>query len=133
MAAFMAAHRAYTEPNSLVVLASPTDRQSGELLRKATEMVVRQGIPPRGDGTNKASLLFPNGSRIVALPGTEKTVRGFSKVSLLMIDEAARMEDRLYRALTPMLTVGDGDLWLMSTPWGKRAFSRRMGERERLD
>jgi phage FluMu gp28-like protein len=85
-------------------------------------MVVRLGIQPRGDGTNKASLLFPNGSRIVALPGTEKTVRGFSKVSLLMIDEAARVEDRLYRALTPMLSVGDGDLWLMSTPWGKRGF-----------
>ena len=122
MAAAMAVHRAHTERNSLVIVASPTDRQSGELLRKASEMVARLSITPRGDGTNKASLLFPNGSRIVALPGTERTVRGFSKVSLLMIDEAARVEDRLYRALTPMLSVGDGDLWLMSTPWGKRGF-----------
>src|SRR3954465_2893249 len=85
MAAAMAVHRAYTEPGCLVIVASPTDRQSGELLRKASEMLAQLDIRPRGDGTNKASLLFPNGSRIVALPGTERTVRGFSKVSLLMI------------------------------------------------
>ena len=40
----------------------------------------------------------------------------------MLIDEAARVEDDMYRALTPMLTVGDGDLWLMSTPCGKRGF-----------
>ena len=65
---------------------------------------------------------FPNGSRIVGLPGTERTVRGFSAVSLLLVDEASRVEDDLYRAVRPMLAVGDGDLWLMSTPHGKRGF-----------
>ena len=48
------------------------------------------GIRPRGDGDHATSLLFPNGSRIVGLPGTDATVRGFSAVSLLLIDEAAR-------------------------------------------
>jgi hypothetical protein len=85
-------------------------------------LVVRLGIVPRGDGDNETSLLFPNGSRIVGLPGTEATVRGFSAVSLLLIDEAARVEDELYKMLRPMLAVGDGDLWLMSTPCGKRGF-----------
>jgi hypothetical protein len=49
-------------------------------------------------------------------------VRGFSAPSLLLIDEASRVEDELYKALRPMLAAGDGDLWLMSTPWGKRGF-----------
>jgi len=66
--------------------------------------------------------VFPNGSRIVALPGTEATVRGFSQVSLMLIDEASRVTDALYLALRPMLIVGDGDLWLMSTPYGQRGF-----------
>ena len=49
-------------------------------------------------------------------------MRGFSAVSLLLIDEASRVEDAMYKALRPMLAVGDGDLWLMSTPCGKRGF-----------
>ena len=117
-----AVHRAFTRPGSLVLVASPGERQSREFLRKATEMVRKLGIPKHGDGDNAASLLFPNGSRIVGLPGTEATVRGFSAVSLILIDEAAVVEDVLYQSLTPMLAVGDGDLWMMSTPRGQRGF-----------
>jgi hypothetical protein len=122
VAAVMAVHRAYSRAGSLVLVASPSGRQSAEFLGKAEELARKLGIVPRGDGHNEISLLFPNGSRIVGLPATESTGRGFSKVSLLLIDEAARMEDRLYRMLRPMLAVGQGDLWLMSTPCGKRGF-----------
>jgi hypothetical protein len=122
VAAAKAVHRAYSEPGSLVLVASPTERQSAEFLRKASEMARRLGVKRRGDGDNATSLLLPNGSRIVGLPGTEGTVRGFSAVSLLMIDEASRVEDSMYKALRPMLAVGQGDLWLMSTPYGKRGF-----------
>ena len=108
IAAAKAVHRAYTREKSLVLVASPTDRQSAELIRKASEMVSALGIRPRGDGDNQTSLLFPNGSRIVGLPGMEGTVRGFSAASLLLIDGAARAEDAMYKALRPMLAVGQG-------------------------
>jgi hypothetical protein len=122
IAAAKAVYRAYTSPKSLILIASPSERQSAELLRKASEMVSRLGIVPRGDGHSAISLLFPNGSRIVGLPGAEGTVRGFSAVSLLLIDEASRMEDAMYKSLRPVLAVGGGDLWLMSTPYGRRGF-----------
>jgi hypothetical protein len=109
IAAAKAVHRAFTQDKSLVLVASPTDRQSAELIRKAAGMVATLGITPRGDGDNQNSLLFPNGSRIVGLPGMEATVRGFSAVSLLLIDEASRVEDAIYKALRPMLAVGDGE------------------------
>jgi hypothetical protein len=32
------------------------------------------------------------------------------------------VDDAMYKALLPMLAVSNGDLWLMSTPWGKRGF-----------
>jgi hypothetical protein len=64
-------------------VAAPGERQSGEWMRKAREMASRLGFPLRGDGDNKISLLLPNGSRIVGLPGTDGTVRGFSAVSML--------------------------------------------------
>ena len=61
-------------------------------------------------------------SRIVGLPGNEDTIRGFSAVSLLLVDEASRVPDDLYLAVRPMLAVSGGALWLMSTPCGKRGF-----------
>jgi Terminase large subunit, T4likevirus-type, N-terminal len=122
VAAAKAVHRAYTVAGSLVLLLSPSGRQSGEFLRKAGEFVRRLGIKVRGDGDNDLSILLPNGSRIVGLPGNEKTGRGFSAVSLMLIDEAARVSDEFYRAMRPCLAAVDGDLWLMSTPNGKRGF-----------
>jgi len=133
IAAAKAVHRAVTQDKSLVLVASPTDRQSAELIRKASEMVVTLGITPRGDGDNQTSLLFPNGSRIVGLPGMEATVRGFSAVSLMLIDEASRVDDAMYKALRPMLAVGQGDLWLMSTPCGKRGFFYECWEHDAAD
>ena len=53
IAAAKAVHRAYTREKSLVLVASPTDRQSAELMRKAAEMVTTLGIRPRGDGDNR--------------------------------------------------------------------------------
>ena len=120
--AVLAVHRAFTHPKSLVLVSTPGLRQSGEFVAKVAEFMTALGLKPRGDGRNARSLLFPNGSRVVGLPGTEATVRGFSKVSLLLIDEATRVPDRLYKALRPMLAHGNGDLWLMSTPFGQRGF-----------
>jgi hypothetical protein len=117
-----AVHHAWSKPESLVLVASPSERQSMELMRKAARMLGRLGIRKRGDGGMDASLLLPNGSRIVGLPGVEATARGFSAVSLLIVDEAARVDDAAYKALRPMLSTVDGDLWLLSTPWGKRGF-----------
>ena len=76
----------------------------------------------KGDGTNEMSLQFPNRSRIIGLPGSEETIRGFSSVSLLLVDEAARVSDELYLTVRPMLAASSGALWLMSTPRGKRGF-----------
>ncbi len=122
IAAGKALHRAVKQPGCLVLVASPTERQSGEFLRKAKTLAARAGERAAGDGHNRISLRLKNGSRIVGLPGTEGTVRGFSAVSLLIIDEASRVSDAMYQALRPMLAVSNGDLWMLSTPMGKQGF-----------
>ena len=91
-------------------------------MRRAAGLLVRLNIPPRTDGCNRISLLLNNGSRIVGLPENEATIRGFSALSMLIIDEASRVSDVTYHALRPMLSVGNGDLWMLSTPFGKRGF-----------
>jgi hypothetical protein len=41
---------------------------------------------------------------------------------MMLVDEAARVNEDLYQAIRPMLAVSGGTLWMMSTPWGKRGF-----------
>jgi phage FluMu gp28-like protein len=136
IAAAKAVHQAVTQPDSLTIVVSPTGRQSAELVRKAAQFTRRLGIKVKGDGTNEISILYPNGSRIVGLPGTEGTIRGFSAVALLLVDEASRVSDDLYKAIRPMLAVSGGALWLMSTPYGQRGFfyqNWRHGDWERIE
>jgi hypothetical protein len=103
MTAAKAVHRAYSVPGSLTLVVTPCARQSGEFLHKARNFVRRLGIRVRGDGHNGLSVAFPKGSRIVGLPENETTIRGFSDVSLLLIDEAARVPDEIYRAKSSRL------------------------------
>jgi hypothetical protein len=118
VAAALAVHRMWTQPGSLVLVASPTKRQSVELMRKAVEFLLRMGARVRGSG----EVMLANGSRMVALPGREATVRCYSGVSILLFDEAARLQDEVYRALRATIATSNGDVWLMSTPWGRTGF-----------
>jgi hypothetical protein len=122
VAAVKALYEAYSVPESLIIVASPTERQSGEFVHKASGLARRLGGRVRGDGKNSISLALENGSRIVGLPGTDDTTRGFSAVRMLVVDEAARVPDSVYRSLTPMLAVSGGAVWLLSTPYGATGF-----------
>ncbi len=80
--ALKAAHRAYDIPGSLILVSSPSLRQSAEFLRKAAAFLAALGIPRRGDGDNPNSLALPNGSRIVALPGRSYRARLLGRLSV---------------------------------------------------
>src|SRR5829696_6545259 len=106
----MALWKAIYEPNALVLLVSPSQRQSGELFRTTMNFHARlQGAPTlSAESALRAEL--SNGTRIVSLPGTEKTIRGFAGANLVVIDEAARVEDELLAAVRPMLATSNGHL-----------------------
>lgn len=119
-AAILGLHRALFYPGSLVLLVSPSLRQSSELFRKVSDHLQKLDTPPLKLEDNKLSVTFTNNSRIVSLPGSEGTIRGFSGAALIIEDEAARVPDELYIAVRPMLAVSGGRLILLSTPFGKR-------------
>ena len=85
-----------------------------------TAALARLETRPEMPEDNKLSLTLGNGSRVVSLPSSEATIRGFSGASLIVEDEASRVPDDLYHAIRPMLAVSGGQLLLMSTPFGKR-------------
>jgi hypothetical protein len=120
--AALALHRLLTAPGSLVLLIGPTERQSSELFRKVLDGYHALKQPLAARTHNQGTLELENGSRIVALPGREDTIRSFSGVNLLIIDEAARVPDDLYRSVRPMLAVSQGRLVALSTPFGMRGW-----------
>ncbi len=122
VAAVSAAHTALYTPGALVLMLSPSLRQSGELFKKAVGIYQALGRPIPAASETALSLTLANGSRIVSLPGTEATVRGYSAVQLLIVDEASRVADELAMSVRPMLAVSGGRLLALSTPWGNRGW-----------
>jgi hypothetical protein len=124
-AALLALHQVLSTSGSLVLIVSETERQSRLLLKAFRTFYYRlQDVAPLVVD-NQLSLSFANGSEIYALPGSEDTIRGFSAVTLLVVDEAAVVKDDLYFTIRPMLAVSQGRIVLLSTPKGKRGFFYR--------
>jgi hypothetical protein len=120
ISALLAVHVAIFEPGSLVLLLSPSMRQSQELFRKCLAVYKTLGRPIASEAENTMNLTLENASRIVSLPGGETTTRGYSGVRLLLVDEAARCPDEVYYSARPMVGVSGGRIVLMSTPAGRR-------------
>ena len=121
-AALLALHLAIYESESLSLLLSPSLRQSSELFQivHGFYRTIAEDVPARQESALRLTLR--NGSRIISLPGKEATIRGYSGVDLLIVDEASRVMDDLFHSISPMLAVSDGRLVLLSTPFGKRGF-----------
>jgi hypothetical protein len=124
-AALKAFHTAYWRRNSTILVTAPTKQQTREFLRKVRTFALLAGggtLKNRNKGGDRYTVELANGSRIIGVAANEDTIRGFSAVTLIIIDEAARVSDEVYFAMLPMLAVSRGSIWILSTPKGKRGF-----------
>lgn len=120
--ATLALHEALFSPGSLTLALSPSLRQSQELFKKITAQERALGRPAQYVSETTTHLETTSGSRVVSLPENEATIRGYSGVTLLIIDEASRVADDVYSAVLPMLGASHGRLIALSTPWGKQGW-----------
>ncbi|MGB7856149.1 MAG: terminase family protein [Pseudolabrys sp.] len=112
------AHSAVFMPGSLSVVACPTQNQSAEALRKVRDMVLMAGAELTTE--NKYSLELANRSRVLALPGTEESIRGLTVDAWIVADEAARLDPAIMAALHPMRTQRpDARFAMLSTAWSR--------------
>ena len=116
-----ALHTALYRPGSLVLIISPSQRQSDEMLLRVRALYRSLSRPERLARDSGSELVLENGSRVVSLPGTEGTSRGFAGVSLIVLDEAARIDDDIFASVLPMVS-SEGSIWALSTPWGRRGW-----------
>lgn len=121
-AAVAAVHCALYTPKALVLVVSPSLRQSQELFRTILTLYRSLGRPVASESENALSITLENGSRIIALPADSTTIRGYSAVTLLIIDEAAFVMDDTMAAVRPMLAISNGRMLAMSTPFGRRGW-----------
>ncbi|WP_334102518.1 terminase large subunit domain-containing protein [Methanothrix soehngenii] len=121
----------YRRPSFGLVIA-PTQDQSSELMLKFDEFRGAVELPSDYLSTDtKLAVRFANGNRFIARPGSEKSARSFSAVTLLLEDEAARVADALYNSVRPMLAVSNGRHVLMSTPFGKQTHFFKIWDEQR--
>jgi len=115
-AAWAMAHAAIFMPGSLSVVACPAQRQSAEAVRRVREILLKAGGKLAAD--NVYGLELENGSRILALPGTDDSIRGLTVDAYIVADEAARLSPDLISALRPMRArKPHARLAMLSTAW----------------
>jgi hypothetical protein len=114
-AAVKAIHACWYRPNILAAIVSPSLRQS-----TVVATIARQGLRALGArlAADSASMIrLANGSAILSLPGTAKSVRGWS-AQILVLDEAAYVEPDTWTAARALVATG-GQLIVQSTPAGQ--------------
>ena len=119
------------KPKTDVLIVSPSERQSYEAVLKcrdwaeAFQFAIAEQLDERdapGALMRSATIVFPNGSRIIAVPGKPDTVRGFCAHTWM--DEFAFFEDpdATWKAIFPTISnplKGLKRLFVSSTPNGK--------------
>jgi len=121
--ALMALREALYNDKATIIIISHTLQQAAETFRKCHDYYRRAAKPTLSITDSVHRLELQNGSRIITLTGQRPdSIRGFSNVSLLVVDEAAQVLEDSYTYSRPMLAVSDGRIILLSTPHGKRGF-----------
>ena len=130
---------AVTSTEALVLVVSPAERQAKELVRVVRGLAARLGLmtteSERSLAPSAVSLTkieFPNGSRVLSVPGSsEATIRGFSAPSLIICDEASRIAEPTLDAVRPMMVAAPASrLLLLSSPWAKMGLFYRAATEE---
>ncbi len=117
-AAWAMAHTAVFMPGSLSVVACPAQRQSAEAVRRVREVVLKSGAKLECD--NVYGLEIANGARVLALPGSDDSIRGLTVDGWIVADEAARLPNDLIAALRPMRARRpEARFVMLSTAWSR--------------
>jgi hypothetical protein len=119
---FLALDQLVNAPGSTTVVVSKAERQAKRLLRRIKRRYRQLAGVSEPITDNQYEFGLRNGAEVLALPGSEETVRGIEAVDLLIIDEAALVSEELFNAVYPMLASTDGRCVAMTTARGARGW-----------
>jgi hypothetical protein len=117
-AAWAIAHSILFAPSSLSVIGCPAQRQSAEAVRRVREVLKKVGAKFKSE--NVYGLELENGSRVLALPSSDDSIRGLTVDAWIVADEAARLPEDLIAALRPMRARRpQARFAMLSTAWSR--------------
>lgn len=118
------AHTARFYPGSISIIGAPTENQANETMSKVISFIARDKDYPKLRKCSNEEVQLENGSRIIVRTAKSDTFRGYSCPRVIILDEASRIEEDAYTSgARPMLTDNpDGELYLISTPFGQEGF-----------
>jgi hypothetical protein len=104
------------------VILTPTEDQSKRLLARIKQSYSRLPVAPKIVTDIGREFVLENGSRVIAMPGSETSIRGIDAVHQLIVDEAAFVPDELYAVVRPFMATTNGAELDLSTAHGKRGW-----------
>jgi len=121
-----AAETAVKTPKMSIMIISAVERQAFLLFEKVLAYLMdnyKTWVLKGKDRPTKSVIKLTNGSIIRCLPTglSGMGIRGYT-VNLLIGDEAAFINPEVWQAVTPMLATTAGDIWLISTPFGRKGY-----------
>ncbi len=133
--ALIPTHTAKYEPKSLSIVTAATERQAGMDMKKILEFISKDPRYPKMTRNSDDLIQLINGSEIVVVPATEKSARGDTRPRVIVMDEAAYIEDRIMRTgIRPMMNNNPKcELLIVSTPNGREGFFWRAFNSERWE
>jgi len=117
---------------ALTLIYGPSQEQAEDDIERLKEFIYRDDTYPKLELDSVEHIKLPNGSYIKANTSTAKTKRGKSNPRLIIFDEAAYIEDELYKTIRPMLTDNpDCILIAISTPRAREGWYFKAWESEK--
>ena len=122
--ALILCYKSLSKKNGLSLCISTGSRAASEIIRKCEQFA--EAIKVLSDGeidytSSFDSIKFNNGSRVLSLPSTSDSLRGYTAQGCVCIDEAAFIYklDEILQGIAPTLTrCPDAELIMTTTPAG---------------
>lgn len=109
-----------------VIIFSLTEEQAMLIIAMAKNYLMEKNpklFSKKKTETNMRTITLKNGSVLRCRPAgdTGDSGRGF-EADIVIVDEAARMSKFFWIAVKPIILMNAGELWLASTPFGKKGY-----------
>lgn len=118
--ALLALHEAFSASDRRVLVLSAGEDAAKDLLREISALASSSLLAGSVVDDNASTITLTNGSTIRSVPASERQIRG-KAVDLLILDEAAFIDDSLWRAARyTVIARPNSRIVMASTPFGRR-------------
>jgi len=114
-------------PKARIVVVSLTEDQAKLIIVMILDYLEKNHkmkIVTKGKNKKTSKRIWlKNGANVISRPvgNTGDAVRGFTG-DVLIVDEASRMPEMMWKAAKPTLLTTGGQIWMCSTPFGKQGY-----------